>query len=174
MIRANPSFAWRRNRSRGTTTCARRYQPNRGNQPSRIVNRNPVRHGECIWRRGTEVAATSPPPHPTARAPSSRVWSGTSWQYPAAGTIHPVMDNHNKHTRKSLTDYFGKQKGGDLGDRLTVHSTPKHGSWLHPAEIELSLYARQCLGKRRIPDLQKLRRETKVWNRRANQKRTKI
>jgi len=95
-------------------------------------------------------------------------------QYPAASTIHMVMDNLNIHTRKSLTDYFGEQKGGDIWDRLTVHYTPKHGSWLNQAEIELSLYARQCLGKRRIPDLQKLRRETQAWNRQANQKRTKI
>jgi len=97
-------------------------------------------------------------------------------QYPAASTIHLVIDNLNIHTRKSLTDYFGEQAGGDIWDRLTVHYTPKHGSWLNQAEIELSLYARQCLGKRRIPDLnlKKLRHETKAWNRRANQKRTKI
>jgi len=95
-------------------------------------------------------------------------------QYPAASTIHLVMDNLNIHTRKSLTDYFGEQKGGDIWDRLTVHYTPKHGNWLNPAEIERSLYARQCLGKRRIPDLKKLWRQTKAWNRRANQKRTKI
>ena len=84
------------------------------------------------------------------------------------------MDNLNIHGRKSLTDYFGEQKGGNIWDRLTVHYTPKHGSWLNQAEIELSLYSRQCLGKRRIPDLGKLQRETKAWNRRANQSRTKI
>jgi hypothetical protein len=95
-------------------------------------------------------------------------------QYPAASTIHLVMDNLNIHTRKSLTDFFGEQMGGDIWDRLTVHYTPRHGSWLNQAEIELSLYARQCLGKRRIPNLKKLRHETKAWNRRANQKRTKI
>ena len=46
-----------------------------------------------------------------------------------------------------------------------MHYTPKHGSWLNQAEIELSLYSRQCLGKRRIPDLEKLQRVTKAWNR---------
>ena len=95
-------------------------------------------------------------------------------QYPAATTIHLVMDNLNIHCRKSLTDYFGDQKGGDIWDRLTVHYTPKHGSWLNQAEIELSLFSRQCLGTRRIPELAKLKRETKAWNRRANQKQTKI
>src|SRR3989454_8297771 len=83
-------------------------------------------------------------------------------QYPAAKTIHLVMDNLNIHCRKSLTDYFGGQKGGNIWDRLTVHYTPKHGSWLNRAEIELSLYSRQCLGNRRIPDLGKLQRETKL------------
>jgi hypothetical protein len=95
-------------------------------------------------------------------------------QYPAADTIHLVMDNLNIHCRKSLTDYFGEQEGGAIWDRLSVHYTPKHGSWLDQAEIELSLFSRQCLGTRRIPDLQKLKRETKAWNRKANQKRTKI
>ena len=95
-------------------------------------------------------------------------------QYPDAETIHLVMDNLNIHCRKSLTDYFGEQQGGDVWDRLTVHYTPKHGSWLDQAEIELSLYSRQCLGTRRIADPEMLKRETKAWNRKANQKRTKI
>jgi transposase len=95
-------------------------------------------------------------------------------RYPAAETIHLVMDNLNIHCRKSLTDCFGEQKGGEIWDRFTVHYTPKHGSWLNQAEIELSMFARQCLGTRRIPDLGKLQRETKTWNRTAHQKRTKI
>ncbi len=95
-------------------------------------------------------------------------------QYPAAQTIHLVMDNLNTHCRKSLIDYFGEQEGGRIWDRFTVHYTPKHGSWLDQAEIELSLFSRQCLGTRRIPDLGQLKRETKAWNRKANQNRTKI
>jgi hypothetical protein len=95
-------------------------------------------------------------------------------QYPAADTIHLVMDNLNIHCRKSLTDCFGEQKGGDIRERLSVHYTPKHGSWLDQAEIELSMFSRQCLGTRRIPDLATLKRETRAWSRKANQKRTKI
>jgi DDE superfamily endonuclease len=95
-------------------------------------------------------------------------------QYSTTRTIHLIMDNLNIHCRKSLVDSFGQQKGGDLWDRLTVHYTPKHGSWLNQAEIELSLYSRQCLGKRRIPDLGMLQRETRTWNRQTNRKRTKI
>jgi len=95
-------------------------------------------------------------------------------QYPAARTIHLVMDNLNIHCRKSLVDAFGEREGEDLWNRFTVHYTPKHGSWLNQAEIELSLYARQCLGTRRIPDLGTLKRETRIWNRKIDRKRTKI
>jgi transposase len=87
-------------------------------------------------------------------------------EYPQAKTIHLVMDNLNTHHRKSLTDVFGEDIGREIWDRLTVHYTPKHGSWLNQAEIEISLFARQCLGGRRIPDLTTLRRETQSWNRR--------
>jgi transposase len=95
-------------------------------------------------------------------------------QYPSARTIHLVMDNLNIHCRKSLVDSFGESEGGKLWDRFTVHYTPKHGSWLNQAEIELSLYSRQCLGKRRIPDLSTLKRETRIWNRKTDRKRTRI
>src|SRR5215472_5758283 len=89
-------------------------------------------------------------------------------RYPEAQTVHLVMDNLNIHRRKSLTDYFGVEYGSRVWDRVTVHYTPKHGSWLNQAEIEISLFARQCLGSRRIPDLNRLRREAKAWSRRMN------
>lgn len=95
-------------------------------------------------------------------------------QYPFARTIHLVVDNLNIHCRKSLVDLFGEQRGGYVWDRFTVHYTPKHGSWLNQAEIELSLLTRQCLGQRRIPTLLQLQEETKAWNRQANRTRTKI
>jgi hypothetical protein len=95
-------------------------------------------------------------------------------RYPAARTIHLVMDNLNTHCRKPLIDYLGEQEGGRIWDRLTVHYTPKHGSWLDQAEIELSLFSRQCLGNRRIPDLSTLKRETRVRNRKTGRKRTRI
>jgi len=59
-------------------------------------------------------------------------------------------------------------------DRFTAHYTPKHGSWLNQAEIEIGLLSRQCLGKRRIPDLKMLTRETRAWNRRMNAVRARI
>ena len=63
---------------------------------------------------------------------------------------------------------------GDVWGRFTVHYTPTHGSWLNQAEIEIGMFSRQCLGKRRIPNLKTLRRETKAWNRRMNRDRVKI
>jgi transposase len=94
--------------------------------------------------------------------------------YPEARTIHLVMDNLNIHSPKTLTDYFGKEKGTELWNRLTVHYTPKHGSWLNQAEIEISLFARQCLAHRRIPTLAMLQRQAEAWNQNANQSRIKI
>ena len=94
--------------------------------------------------------------------------------YPGADTIHLVMDNLSSHTRKALVERFGEQAGGWLWDRFTVHYTPKHGSWLNQAEIEISLFSRQCLGQRRIPSLGGLRREVRAWNRRMNRDRVTI
>ena len=94
--------------------------------------------------------------------------------YPEAETIHLVMDNLNIHRRKSLTDLYGPEVGGEIWDRFTVHYTPTHGSWLNQAEIEIGIFSRQCLGTRRIPDLKTLRTETRAWNRRINQARTTI
>jgi hypothetical protein len=88
--------------------------------------------------------------------------------YPRARTIHFVVDNLNIHCEKSLTDHFGRFVGRRLWRRLTVHYTPKHGSWLNQAEIELSLWSRGCLGHRRLATLRDLRRETGAWRRRAN------
>jgi DDE superfamily endonuclease len=95
-------------------------------------------------------------------------------QYPSARTIHLMVDNLNIHCCKSLTDRYGSETGRKLWERFTVHYTPIHGSWLNQAEIEIGLFARQCLGRRRIPDLKTLRREARAWNRRINRARTRI
>ena len=94
--------------------------------------------------------------------------------YPGARTIHLVVDNLNIHCAKSLTDYFGLRRGRWLWRRLTVHFTPKHGSWLNQAEIELSLVSRGCLGRRRIPALRQLTGEIRAWNTQANRAKTCI
>jgi transposase len=94
--------------------------------------------------------------------------------YPQAQTIHLVMDNLNSHSRKALVGRFGEEEGGLLWTRFTVHYTPIHGSWLNQAELELSLFSRQCLGKRRIADLQSLRVETRAWKCGLNRKHVTI
>ena len=94
--------------------------------------------------------------------------------YPGADTIHLVLDNLSTHSRRALVDRFGDEAGGWLWARFTVHYTPKHGSWLNQAEIEISLFSRQCLGQHRIPSLGDLRREARAWNRRINRRRVII
>jgi hypothetical protein len=84
------------------------------------------------------------------------------------------MDNLNSHRRKSLSDLYGAEMASELWDCFTIHYTPTHGSWLNQAEIEIGIFARQCLGSRRIPDLKTLRREVRAWNRRMNRDRVKI
>jgi len=104
----------------------------------------------------------------------TRVVFDLAMRYPDAQTIHLVMDNLNSHTRKSLTDVLGNEVGGEVWDRFTVHYTPKHGSWLNQAEIEIGMMTRQCLGRRRIPDLKTLANHTRAWNRRINRNHTMI
>src|ERR1039457_5751270 len=95
-------------------------------------------------------------------------------RYPAAHTIHLVMDNLSTHTPKALVERFGDTAGTWLCDRFTVHYTPKHGSWLNQAEMEISMFSRQCLGKRRIEDIAALRKQARAWNRRVNQDKATI
>ena len=79
-----------------------------------------------------------------------------------------MVDNLSSHGRKSLTDHLGPQQSTQLWNRFMVHHTPKHGSWLNQAELEIGLFARQCLGKRRIPDLASLKADARAWNRHIN------
>jgi hypothetical protein len=114
-------------------------------------------------------------PTPDRSAPElARVLNRIICRYPYARTIHLVMDNLNIHCRKTLTDHFGEERGEYLWNRLTVHYTPKHGSWLNQAEIEISLLARQCLRRRRIPSLDLLKSEVGAWNRTMNRDKVKI
>ena len=141
-----------RDRLRGATTNTSAAAP-----PTSSAASSPRRDG------------TSPRSRRRARRPSSPT---ICWRSPAsyseADTIHLVMDNLSTHTRKALVDRFGEKLGAWLWQRFTVHYTPKHGSWLNQAEIEISLFSRQCLGKRRIGKLASLRSQARAWNRRVN------
>lgn len=87
--------------------------------------------------------------------------------YPQAPTIRLVCDNLNTHVISSLYEAFPAQEARVLARRLEIHYTPKHGSWLNIAEIEISVLARQCLC-RRIPELNLLNRHLDAWNRSTN------
>ena len=89
--------------------------------------------------------------------------------YPEAEKIVLVMDNLNTHTISSLYEAFPPEEAFRLAQRLEIHLTPKHGSWLNIAECELSVLAAQCLGTRRIPDIESLNKELIVWNTQRNQ-----
>jgi hypothetical protein len=84
--------------------------------------------------------------------------------YPHARKVHLVCDNLNIHDIASLYETFAAQEAHRLASRLQIHYTPKHGSWLNVAEIELSVLSRQCLGRRRIADEQALNVELAAWS----------
>ena len=79
------------------------------------------------------------------------------------------MDNLNTHKPAALYQAFEPAIARSLMDRLEIHYTPKHGSWLNRAEIELSVLSRQCLD-RRIPDLETLTQEVAAWEQTRNMK----
>ncbi len=73
-----------------------------------------------------------------------------------------VMDNLNTHKPGSLYEAFAPEEARRIAERLEIHYTPKHGSWLDMAEIEIGVLSRQCLN-RRIPDQDTLRAEINAW-----------
>ena len=93
--------------------------------------------------------------------------------YPEAETIRLVMDNLNTHTLASLYKAFDPAEARRIASKLEIHYTPKHGSWLNMAEIELSILSRQCLD-RRIPDENILKAEILAWELARNQHREKM
>ena len=82
--------------------------------------------------------------------------------FPAAERITVVLDNLNTHTLASLYATFAPAEARRIARKLDLHYTPKHGSWLNMAEIELSVLSRQCLN-RRIADADSLQREVTAW-----------
>jgi len=94
-------------------------------------------------------------------------------RYPQAETIVLRQDNLNTHKLASLYEAFPPEEARRLIERLEVHSTPKHGSWLHMAEIELGVLRRQCLD-RRIPDFSTLQGEVTAWQDDRNAERVRV
>jgi hypothetical protein len=93
--------------------------------------------------------------------------------FPEAEVIRVVLDNLNTHTPAVLYEAFPPAEARRLARKLEFHPTPKHGSWLNMAEVELGVLLRQCLD-RRIPDIGTLRREIAAWEGRRNTERATI
>ena len=111
----------------------------------------------------------------TRKAPEfAEFLSDISKHYSEASKITLVMDNLSSHTKKSLINHFGSEKGELLWNRFHVVYTPKHASWLNQAEIAIGMYQRQCIGGTRIPDIKTLTKKTTFWNNAMNKKRKPI
>ena len=130
-----------------------------------------VRHGTCsifVWaeplagRRRVDAR-----PRRTRIDWAAEVDQLLTVDYPHAQRVVLVMDNLNTHTLGSLYEAFEPAKARALASRLEIHHTPKHGSWLNIAEIELSRLTRQCL-VRRIDDLDLLNAELAAWQAATN------
>lgn len=126
-----------------------------------------VRHGTCsifVW-----VEPLAGRRRVIARPRRTRIdWAHEvdhllTTDYPDAERVVLVMDNLNTHTLGSLYEAFEPAKARALAERLEIHYTPRHGSWLNIAEIELSRLTRQCLD-RRIDDLDVLNIELTAWH----------
>ena len=93
--------------------------------------------------------------------------------YAAAKKVTLVMDQLNTHNTASLYEAFEPAEARRLAERIEIHHTPKHGSWLNMAEIELSVLSRQCLA-RRIPDAETMTHEVAAWTAARNKAASKV
>ncbi|EIC29140.1 hypothetical protein Metal_1345 [Methylomicrobium album BG8] len=93
--------------------------------------------------------------------------------FPEKKKIVLVMDNLNTHKLSSLYTAFKPEEARSIAERIEIHYTPKHGSGLDMAEIEIGVMARQCLN-RRIPDQDALKREIKAWQDQRNQRGVRV
>jgi hypothetical protein len=125
-----------------------------------------VRNGTCSifiwteplksWRRATAT------PRRTRKDWAHQVRELLTQDYPDADKVVLVMDNLNTHSIASLYATFPPAEALEMAKRLEIHHTPKHGSWLNIAEIELSAMERQCLA-RRISDIKVLNEQLAAW-----------
>ena len=93
--------------------------------------------------------------------------------YPQVEKIVVVLDNLNTHTPSAFYETFEPEEARRLVERFEFHFTPKHGSWLHMAEIEFSALVRQCLD-RRLPDIPSLTQQVQAWQQQRNDEVVKV
>ena len=136
-----------------------------------------VRHGTCSIFVFTEPLAgrrhVSVREHRTAEDGAEEIKYLSDEMYPDAEKIVHVMDNRNTHKPSSLYKKYPPEEARRIIKRLEIHYTPKHGSWLDIAEIELNVMTRQCLN-RRIDNIEILRQELMAWENERNTSEDKI
>ena len=151
---------------------ARKPLPARPGSIEKVDNEY-IRNGTCsififteplaAWREAEAL------PHRTKQDWAHKIKWLLDEQYPDSEKVVLVMDNLNTHTISSLYEAFPPEQAFRLAQRLEIHFTPKHGSWLNIAECELSALAAQCLGSKRIADIDGLNAELDAWHTRRNQ-----
>jgi hypothetical protein len=140
-------------------------------RPGRIARRDSEyqRRSQRLLRRGAESRAALYQTDTNRSSPQFRNYLvEIVASYPRADTILLVMDNLSSHNCKAPMDRFDEEIGGPLWERFTVHCAPKYGSRLNHAEIEISLFSRQCLWRRRFQSLGQLHRQARAWNRKMS------
>ena len=106
----------------------------------------------------------------------AKMMASIARRYPRARKIHMVMDNVNTHCENSMVRFYGRREGKRLWRRFELHPTPRHGSWLNQAEIEVCRVSREVLGtgSRRIGNRETLRDEIRAFNAQSNRDRVAI
>jgi hypothetical protein len=131
------------------------------------VDNEYIREGTCSIFIFTEPLASwryaEAFPRRTKKDWAHRVKWILDTQYAETEKVVLVMDNLNTHVISSLYEAFHPEEAFRLAQRLEIHYTPKHGSWLNIAEVELSALASQCLGERRISSIEALNKEIAAW-----------
>ena len=144
---------------------------------NRKVDSEYVRNGTCSIFAFTQplkgVRHVHVREHRTATDWAEEIKTMVDVWYPDAERITLVMDNLNTHAPASLYKRFPAPEARRILKKLEIHYTPKHGSWLDMAEIELNVMARQCLS-RRIADIETLKSELSAWESDRNTADSKI
>ena len=142
-----------------------------------IIDSEYVRNGTCSIFAFIEPLAgkhhVSVREHRTATDWAEEIKYLCDVMYPDADKIILVMDNLNTHKVASLYKKYRPEEAFRLKKRLEIHYTPKHGSWLDIAEIELNVMTKQCLS-RRIESIDKLKSELSAWESERNAKQAKV
>jgi hypothetical protein len=164
MIRAARRSAWTRPAGNCSARSTRLARLRLGGRHERTTSTSVGACATCSWwpsrwLAGATSWSAAGAPASTGRTPIKDL---VDIHYPDAERIVLVQDNLNTHTPASLYEAFAPAEAKRLADRLELHYTPRHGSWLNMAELELAVLAGQCLD-RRLADRATLQREVAAW-----------